>query len=72
MFLSFWPAAFFSPSDIKTIPNKNSPNPPIVPNIIVRIILAPTISEDEKQMTDDRHLLVLKVVPSTSSGQAMS
>ena len=34
---SFWPAAFFRPSDMSPIPNRKRPNPPIVPKIPSRI-----------------------------------
>ena len=41
MFLSLLPAAFFSPSDIWIIPNRNRPSPPATPKIISWTILIP-------------------------------
>ncbi|OHB62717.1 MAG: hypothetical protein A2Y77_16140 [Planctomycetes bacterium RBG_13_62_9] len=37
MVRSFCPAAFLSPSDIRTMPNRNRPSPPMVPRIMSRI-----------------------------------
>jgi hypothetical protein len=55
IFLSFWPATLFRPSDIKTMPKRNNPNPPMVIKIIFLITVVPYNEGYKKlQVTENR------------------